>query len=93
MFSNGFNGYNPSNFNPANHNFARTNLNNLNRNQNIPNMHQNSVNMGPNNMSMPQQEDPFAHVQTGNTGPAKQVMNSQGQNIIQNELRGVGIKN
>lgn len=33
--------------------------------------------------------NPFANVHTDKTGSAKQIMNSQGQNLIHNDQRGI----
>lgn len=34
-------------------------------------------------------QNPFANLKTDKTGPAKQVMNSKGQNLIHNSNRGI----
>ena len=94
MFGNGFSnnsfgGYNSNNFNPASKNLASGNVAGINKGPSSVA----GVSSGPSSVAgmnkMPTQQDRFANVQTGNSGPAKQVMNSQGQNMIHNDFRGI----
>ena len=89
MYNNGFDGYSSNTFNPASKNLANGNIAGLNKG---PNSVAGIAN-GPSSVAgvnnLPNQQDPFAKVYRDNTGPAKQVMNSKGQNIIHNQFRGI----
>ncbi len=89
MFNNSFGGYNSNNFNPASKNLASGNIAGLNKGPSSVA----GINKGPSSVAgtsnMPKQQDRFATVYHDNSGPAKQVMNSQGQNMIHNDFRGI----
>lgn len=89
MFNNGFGGYNSNNFNSTAKNFQSGNVAGINKGPNsvagISNQPKNISGMN----KMPTQQDRFASVVKDNSGPAKQVMNSKGQNMIHNEFRGI----
>ena len=89
MFNNGFNNGFNRNFNTPSNNFKSGNIAGVNKApSNIGGMAS-----SPNNVAginkMPTQQDHFAKVYRDNSGPAKQIMNSQGQNLIHNDFRGV----
>ena len=88
MFNNGF-GYGQNNFNPAAKNMQTGNIAGLNKGPSSVA----GINNGPSSVAgmnkMPTQQDRFQSVVRDNTGPAKQIMNSQGQNIIHNDFRGI----
>jgi len=89
MYNNGFNGYGSNNFNTAANNFKTGNVAGINRGpNNIAGIKNNTNNIAGMN-KMPMQQDKFATVVKDNSGPAKQVMNSKGQNLIHNEFRGI----
>lgn len=78
MFNNGFN-----------NNFRPNNIAGINKTpSNVAGMANKPNNIGGIN-NMTKQQNPFSKVHRDNSGPAKQVMNSQGQNIIHNEFRGI----
>lgn len=89
MFNNGFGGFNSNNFNSASKNLQSGNIAGLNKGPSSVA----GVNNGPSNVAginkMPTRQNQFANVVSGNTGPAKQVMNSQGQNMLHNDFRGI----
>lgn len=89
MFNNSFNGYNSNSFNTANKNFQTGNVAGINKSPSSIA----GISRQPNSVAgmnkMPTQQDRFATVVKDNSGPAKQVMNSQGQNLIHNEFRGI----
>ena len=88
MFNNGF-GYGQNNFNPAAKNMQSGNIAGLNKGPSSVA----GINNGPSNVAgmskMPTQQDRFQNVVRDNSGPAKQIMNSQGQNMIHNDFRGI----
>ena len=88
MFNNGF-GYGQNNFNPAAKNMQTGNIAGLNKGPSSVA----GINNGPSSVAgmnkMPTQQDRFQSVVRDNTGPAKQIVNSQGQNIIHNDFRGI----
>ena len=85
MFNNGFN----NNFNSASNNFKTGNIAGINKApSSVAGMASKPNNIGCMN-KMPTKQDPFAKVYRDNSGPAKQIMNSQGQNMIHNEFRGI----
>lgn len=85
MFNNGFN----NNFNSASNNFKTGNVAGINKTPtNIAGMANKPNNINGVN-KMPTQQDHFAKVYRDNSGPAKQIMNSQGQNLIHNDFRGI----
>ncbi|MBE6150349.1 MAG: hypothetical protein E7162_00830 [Firmicutes bacterium] len=85
MFNNGFN----NNFNSASNNFKTGNIAGINKApSSVAGMASKPNNIGGMN-KMPTKQDPFAKVYRDNSGPAKQIMNSQGQNMIHNEFRGI----
>lgn len=78
MFNNGFN-----------NNFKTGNIAGINRTpNNVAGIANKPSNIGG-MRSMPKQTNHFDKVYRDNSGPAKQVMNSQGQNIIHNDFRGI----
>lgn len=89
MYNNGFGGYNSNNFNTANRNFQTGNIAGINKGPSSVA----GVSNGPSNIAgmnkMPTQQNRFQSVVRDNSGPAKQVMNSKGQNMIHNEFRGI----
>ena len=89
MFNNGFGGYGQNNFNPASKNLQSGNIAGINRGPSsvagVSNQPSNVAGMS----KMPTQQDRFKSVVRDNSGPAKQIMNSQGQNMIHNEFRGI----
>lgn len=77
MFNNGFN------------NFKTGNIAGINKTpNNVAGISNKPTNVGGVN-KMPTQQNPFNKVYRDNSGPAKQVMNQQGQNMIHNEFRGI----
>ncbi len=89
MFNNGLGGFNPNSFNTPSHNLQTGNIAGLNKNPSnvagVNNGHHNLAGMS----KMPRRQNPFKSVYRDNSGPAKQVMNSQGQNIFHNDARGI----
>ena len=90
MFNNNsFGGYNSNTFNPARQNLQTGNIAGLNKGpSSVAGINKQPTNVGGMN-KMPTQQNPFASVVKDNSGPAKQVMNSKGQNMIHNEFRGI----
>ena len=85
MFNNGFN----NSFNSASNNFKTGNIAGINKApSSVAGMASKPNNIGGMN-KMPTQQDRFQSVVRDNTGPAKQIMNSQGQNMIHNDFRGI----
>ena len=85
MFNNAFNGYGSNTFNPVNQNLKNGNIAGLNKGPSSVAGISSSV-AGEKNM--PAKKDPFANVHI-EKNPARQVMNSKGQNLIHNEFRGI----
>ena len=88
MFNNAFNGYGSNTFNPASQNLRSGNIAGLNKGPSSVA----GISSSPTNVAgeshMPTQKDPFANVHMERS-PARQVMNSKGQNLIHNEFRGI----
>lgn len=89
MFNNGFNGYSSNTFNTANKNFQTGNIAGINKGPSSVAGIATSPNSVAGTNKMPTRQDKFASVVKDNSGPARQVMNSQGQNMIHNEFRGI----
>ncbi len=83
------NGYSSNNFNTTSNNFRNGNVAGINKSPaSIGGISNNPGKISGVNKT-PMQVNPFEKIHRDNSGPAKQVMNSQGQNLIHNEFRGI----
>ena len=87
MFNNNFNGYKSNVFNPARKNLETGNIAGLKKKpSNIA-----GLNKRPNDVAgtkkMPMKNNLFSNVYRDNSGQAKQIMNSDGQNILHGNVR------